>query len=319
MNHPESLTTSDTLLEEFHWIMDVLQNIDAGLVVLDRAMQVQLWNSFMQNHSALTPEDALGKNLFTLFPELPEEWFRRKVQTVFELHNSAFTTWEQRPYLFHFLNYRPVTGVAPHMYQNCTIIPLKDPHGEVSHICLIIYDVTEEAVNRIQLQRLSSTDPLTGLLNRQSLEARLTHQCQRFHRTQQPAALLMLDIDHFKRINDTYGHPAGDAVIQATANVLIAGIRDVDAAGRFGGEEFVVALEDTDAAGALVVAERLRRTVEQTVVNHGGPIHFTISLGVAELNAATATPATWLEAADRGLYQAKESGRNRSVVFVEPE
>lgn len=302
-------------LEEFHWLMDVLQNIDAGLVVLDSEIRVQLWNSFMQNHSALTPPEVMGHTLFELFPELPEDWFRRKVQAVFELHTSAFTTWEQRPYLFHFLNYRPVTGTAPHMYQNCTIIPLKDPRGEVRHICLIIYDVTEEAVNRLRLQALSSTDNLTGLLNRKSLEEKLIHECKRFKRHQVPASLVMLDIDHFKRINDSLGHPAGDDVIRATADILRAGIRDVDAAGRYGGEEFVVVLEGTDAEGAAVLAERLRRKIEATIVTHGEDIRFTISLGVAELSATVASPAEWLEAADQGLYLAKESGRNQVQVF----
>lgn len=307
--------TDSSILEEFHWLMDVLQNIDAGLVVLDVDLRVQLWNSFMQNHSAIAPEDALESKLFDLFPELPEDWFRRKVQTVFELHNSAFTTWEQRPYLFYFLNYRPVTGMAPHMYQNCTIIPLKNPRGEVSHICLIVYDVTEEAVNRLQLQRLSSTDNLTGLLNRKSLEEQVTLQFKRFQRNQRPASLLMLDIDHFKRINDTYGHPAGDDVIRAAATVLKDGVRDIDAVGRYGGEEFVVALEDTDAEGAFVVAERLRTAVEQTVVTHGADIRFTISLGICALDSSIASVEEWLEAADKGLYRAKEGGRNRAEIY----
>ncbi len=310
----EKLITTDNLLEEFHWLMDVLQNIDAGLVVLDTEMQVQLWNSFMQNHSAMAPEEVIGRNLFELFPELPEEWFRRKVQTVFELHNSAFTTWEQRAFLFHFLNYRPVTGMAPHMYQNCTIIPLKNPCGEVNHICLIVYDVTEEAVNRLQLQRLSSTDNLTGLLNRQSLEDKLMHQCKRYQRNRRPSSLLMLDIDHFKQINDSCGHPAGDDVIKATAEVLTHGIREIDAAGRFGGEEFVVVLEDTGVSGAFIVAERLRKRIAQTLVVHGRDIHFTVSLGIAELSPAVTTPEAWLEAADKALYRAKEGGRNRAVI-----
>ena len=311
----EKQPTTDTLLEEFHWLMDVLQNIDAGLIVLDSEMRVQLWNSFMQNHSALAPLEVMGRSLFELFPELPEDWFRRKVQTVFELHNSAFTTWEQRPYLFYFLNYRPVTGLAPHMYQNCTIIPLKNPHGEVSHICLIIYDVTEEAVNRLQLQRLSSTDNLTGLLNRKSLEEKLLLQFKRYQRSQRPSSLLMLDIDHFKVINDTYGHPAGDDVIIATADILSEGIREVDAAGRYGGEEFVVTLEETDSDGAMIVAERLRKKIEKTIVTHGDAIHFTISIGIAELGPEHGSVADWLEAADKALYRAKEAGRNQAVVY----
>jgi len=145
--------------------MDVLQSIDVGLLVFDREYKIELWNNFMQNHSALMPSEVMGKRLFDLFPELPEDWFKRKIQTVFLLRNSAFTTWEQRPYLFRFKNYRPITGTAPHMYQNCTIMPLVGSEDEVNHICLIIYDVTDNAVNKegmkaanARLQHLSRTD-----------------------------------------------------------------------------------------------------------------------------------------------------------------
>lgn len=117
------MANSDDFLKEFHWLMDVLQDIDVGLVVLTQDFEIELWNSFMQNHSARLPTQVLGKNLFELFPEVPEAWFKRKVQTIYTLHNPAFTTWEQRPYLFKFRNYRPITGVADFMYQNCTILP----------------------------------------------------------------------------------------------------------------------------------------------------------------------------------------------------
>lgn len=138
----------NNILEEFHWLMDVLQSIDVGLVVFDKEYKIELWNSFMQNHSALMPSDVMGKRLFDLFPELSEGWFKRKAHSVFLLQNSAFTTWEQRPYLIRFKNYRPITGSAPFMYQNCTLTPLMSTQGEVEHICVIIYDVTDNAVNK---------------------------------------------------------------------------------------------------------------------------------------------------------------------------
>jgi len=218
------MSSEKDFISDFHWLMDVLANIDVGLVILDKDYNVQLWNSFMQNHSARSPTEVLGKSIFKSFPELPESWFRRKVETVLVLRNSAFTTWEQRPYLFRFNNYRPITGIAEFMYQNSTIIPLKDTTGEVEQICLIVYDVTEVAINRVQLQSaneklhiLSRTDGLTGLLNRKTWEMELSEEFKRFQRHHHQCSLLMFDIDHFKAVNDNFGHPAGDEVIRQTS------------------------------------------------------------------------------------------------------
>ena len=317
------MADSEDFLKDFHWIMDVLQYIDVGLVVLDKEFNIQLWNSFMQNHSASRPDDILGQNIFKQFPELPELWFRRKAESVFTLQNSAFTTWEQRPYLFKFKSYRPITSLAEYMYQNSTIIPLKDTKGNVDHICLIIYDVTEVAVNRLQIQKaneqlryLSRMDGLTGLLNRKTWETELEEEFLRFARHHHTCSLLIFDIDHFKKINDGYGHPAGDEVIRQTARVLKESIREIDIAGRYGGEEFVVILVDTDAEGALVVAERIRTQMEvNTVTYDNQTIKYTVSLGIAELTTAISDKTQWIDCADQGLYKAKESGRNNSVIY----
>jgi diguanylate cyclase len=310
-------------LNEFHWLMDVLHNIDVGLVVLDLDMHVKLWNGFMQNHSARSSAEVLDVCIFDLFPELPEAWFRRKLQAVTVLHNSAFTTWEQRPYLFRFKNYRPVTGAAEFMYQNCTMLPLTDATGEVNHICLIVYDVTEVAVNRLQLQQanaqlrhISRTDGLTGLLNRKTWEQSLRAEFKRFQRYRHSCSLIMLDIDHFKDINDTYGHTAGDEVIRRTAAILKEGLRESDIAGRYGGEEFVVILVDTDADGAQVVAERLRTRIEASSVPYEQHIiNYTVSLGIAELTPKISDPTMWIDTADRGLYNAKRAGRNQAIIY----
>lgn len=301
-------------LSDFHWLMDVLQNIDVGLIILDEEFNIQLWNSFMQNHSAMGPADVLGKNIFESFPELPEPWFRQKVQSVFVLHNSAFTTWEQRPYLFKFKNYRPVTGIADFMYQNSTIIPLKDTRGKVEHICLIVYDVTEVAVNRLQIQaanlqlhEISRTDGLTGLLNRKTWELDAEQEYKRFKRHEHHCSLVMFDIDHFKNINDSYGHPAGDEVIRQTAAAVKSCIRDIDIAGRYGGEEFTIVLSDTDTEGALVVAERIRNQIQELTVHYEDfAIQFTVSLGVAQLTQQMNNRTAWIDCADKALYQAKK-------------
>jgi diguanylate cyclase len=309
-------------LHDIHWLMDILQNIDVGLVVLKADYTVELWNSFMQNHSARLPSEVLGRNLFDCFPELPASWLTRKVESVKALGNSAFTTWEQRPYLFRFRNYRPVTGMTEFMYQNCTILPINNARNEMTHICLILYDVTEVAANRLQLQRansrlhiISQTDGLTGLLNRKHWEDNLRHEFKRHQRYKHTCSLIMFDIDHFKRINDQYGHPAGDEVIRQAAHAIKKSVRDIDICGRYGGEEFAIGLVDTPAAGAWIVAERLRKTIEGLSIFYDEHIiTFTISLGIAEILPDFESTADWISAADKCLYQAKHQGRNQTVV-----
>ena len=312
------MTQKDELFSDFHWLMDALQTIDVGLVVLNKSFEIELWNSFMQNHSGLMPSEVLSKNIFKTFPELPEQWFTRKAQTVLVLKNATFTTWEQRPYLFKFKHYRPITGVAKHMYQNSTIIPLLNTRGEVERICLIIYDVTDTAVNSLELKaaneklaHISQTDILTGLFNRGYWEERLIEEHQRFKRYQDSCSLVFFDIDHFKKVNDTYGHPAGDEVIRLAAQTVLKEIRDVDIAGRYGGEEFGIILPKTPIKGALEFAERLRKKIETTPIVHDGKtLNCTISLGVSEITAEFGLAKDWLEATDKALYSAKAKGRN---------
>ncbi len=314
---------SNKLFDDVHWQMDILQNIDVGLVVMDENYVINVWNSFMQNHSGKAPEAVLGKSLFEAFPELPETWFKHKAQSVFVLQNTAFTTWEQRPYLFRFPHYRPITGTAEFMYQNSSIIPLLDTNGVARHICLIIYDVTDTAVNKLaqqqankQLQNLSRTDHLTGLFNRGYWELRLIQEFKRFDRYEQPSSLIMLDIDHFKKINDSYGHTVGDEAIRAVSRTIREHTRDLDIPGRYGGEEFGIILTNTNGDGACVFAERLRKTIEEsTIYAEGHVIQFTVSMGVAELNQDLHDHRHWIEKADQGLYRSKEGGRNRVTLL----
>jgi len=314
----------DSIFNDVHWQMDILQNIDVGLVVLDEQYKVVVWNSFMQNHSGKMPEKVLNRSLFSVFPELSEDWFRHKAESVFVLQSATFTTWEQRPYLFRFPHYRPITGTAEHMYQNSTIIPLPNTKGEVTNICVIVYDVTDTAVNKIaqqiateKLKNLSRTDHLTALYNRGYWEQRLIQEFKRFERYQSPCSLIMMDIDHFKRVNDNYGHPTGDEVIRQVSRAIREQVRDLDIPGRYGGEEFGIILTNTPSDGACVFAERLRQKIERMVVHFDGKdIHFTISLGVCTLNDSYKSYKEWLEKTDQGLYRSKEGGRNR-YTFME--
>lgn len=168
-----------------------------------------------------------------------------------------------------------------------------------------------EARNR-ELHELAQRDGLTGLYNRQTIIARAGEHLARGRRSGSPMALLLIDIDHFKRINDTHGHPAGDAALRQVSDCLREGVRGTDDLGRFGGEEFLVVLPDTTTEGARVAAEKLRSLVEQEdAVADGLVLRTTISVGVASTDTdAHATFAALYAAADGALYAAKEGGRN---------
>ncbi|MFT6248687.1 MAG: diguanylate cyclase (GGDEF)-like protein [Cognaticolwellia sp.] len=305
-------------LNELHWLMEMLHNIDVGLVVLDKEYNVQIFNGFMENHSGLLPREVKDKSLFDLFDEIPQDWFERKAESVFLLKNKAFTIWEQRPYLFKFNSYRPVTGSSDFMYQNTTFIPLISSTGEVSHLCLLVYDVTDNAVHKKSLEKaneelaiLSQTDSLTKLFNRGHWESCLQAEYKRWTRSQHPSSLVILDIDHFKKVNDTYGHVVGDEVIRHLSNLIRNHVRETDVSGRYGGDEFVVLLADTPLNNAYVFAERLRKAVEASVIKYNYiELKYTISLGIAEIEQTIKSYEAWIECADAALYHSKDSGRN---------
>jgi diguanylate cyclase len=319
------MSNDQSAMNELHWLIDMVQTIEVGLVVLDRNNDIQLWNGFMENHSGVSPNSIKGKNLFECFPKLPEKWLKQKMESVFLLKNRTFISWEQRPYVFEFKNYRPITGRADFMYQNITLLPLASLTGGITHISIIVYDVTDIATNKIQLksaneqlEELSQTDGLTQLNNRRHWQTCMEHEFERFSRYSDMASLVMIDIDNFKKINDEYGHPAGDKVIQHIAHVLKSSLRETDCAGRYGGEEFAIVLAKTAAEDALTFTERLRKKIEEAEISYKDQIiKVTVSLGINALAASTGNSSNWLSGADKALYQAKQAGRNRSVIYQE--
>ncbi len=165
--------------------------------------------------------------------------------------------------------------------------------------------------------RSALTDALTGAGNRISLENVMNREFDLASRYDQPLSILMLDLDHFKRINDTYGHAAGDYVLKTVAKTLRAASRGVDMTFRYGGEEFVVLLNKTDMTGATITAERLRSTIAGlSIIHDGKEIPVTISVGVAALHKQE-TVHQFMERADRALYSAKRNGRNQ-VMMADP-
>ncbi|MCJ8313176.1 MAG: GGDEF domain-containing protein [Saccharospirillaceae bacterium] len=309
--------------QDFHWMIEMLQTIDVGVVVLNKEYQIKSWNGFMENHSGIDSKDAIDACIFVLFKDMDEFWLRHKADTVFKLKNHAFSIWEQHPYIFKFKNNRPITGVAEFMYQNCTFIPIKDLRGEIDKIAILVYDVTDTAVNKLEaikvteeLKQLSRTDVLTQMYNRGYWEETLVGEFNRFARTNRVSSLVMLDIDHFKKVNDTFGHQAGDAALKMVANTLTQTLRDTDIAGRYGGEEFSIILVDTDAKSSIVFCERLRKVIEKSEIYYAGKqIKLTISLGIYEVHTKLSTYNQWIEGADAALFEAKNSGRNQTKIY----
>ncbi|MDI1291540.1 MAG: diguanylate cyclase [Methylobacter sp.] len=201
-----------------------------------------------------------------------------------------------------------------HLYhEELSIAPVKNSAGEITHFIGIKEDISQRKELEAQLQTLASTDPLTGLFNRRVFLERLEQERAKVARLPHySAVLLMLDLDFFKRVNDTYGHAAGDDVLKTFADITRSTSRTIDVPARLGGEEFAILLSGADQNDALIMAERLRAQVAAMVVDHeAGPVQITVSIGAAHVLPNDKNGEAALHRADAALYEAKDSGRNQ--------
>ena len=202
-------------------------------------------------------------------------------------------------------------GDGREMWGDCVIAPVAEADGSTGGYVAVIRDVSVEHINTQELIDAALTDPLTGLHNRRGLEGRSEALHFRPGGATVTQVWIMVDIDHFKRVNDTYGHEAGDEVLKAVAEALRSTARVADIVARFGGEEFVLVLPDTSAEMAARIAERLRLAIEALSTDVDGQvIRVTASFGVAQ-RAAQESQLEVLERADAALFSSKKDGRNR--------
>jgi diguanylate cyclase (GGDEF)-like protein len=166
----------------------------------------------------------------------------------------------------------------------------------------------------LEVERLAYLDSLTGVYNRRSFLKAAEEEFQRAVRYKSMFAILLLDVDHFKQVNDTYGHLVGDRALITFSSVVSDTIRNVDLVGRYGGEEFVVLMPQTDASQALAAAERIRSLVETTSISHTNPFNITVSIGIAVYQRYDMTIDHILQRSDHALYQAKAKGRNTCCI-----
>ncbi|UUX48583.1 diguanylate cyclase [Nisaea acidiphila] len=182
-----------------------------------------------------------------------------------------------------------------------------------NHLRLRDYALQLEKLNE-ELERLATTDPLTSAFNRRYFMTKLQDELKRSRRYDRSSSVLMLDIDHFKSINDTYGHDVGDIVLIEMVKVLENEIREFDTLARLGGEEFAILLPETNETSAKVSAVRLLDAVRKITIDAGGkPLNFTVSIGCSEFDGDYDTVEAVLKSADLALYEAKHSGRDRVV------
>lgn len=301
---------------EYHQIFDT---INQGLVVLDLNMRVTDWNRWMEMHSSIRAHEIIGRPLYDFFPSLQQKQaFTRAVKCAFGFGSFAYFSQKLHQYLFPMRNPHAGSELFSRMQQHCTLGPLRDDVGQINSLFIAVQDVTEFVLYEHRLIEMTRVDSLTGLYNRRFLNQRLDEELERSTRHGNPLCLMLLDVDHFKQINDTHGHLCGDQVLLSLSAALRTTLRKSDIAARFGGEEFICVLPETTLEHACLLAERCRLKVAGLeLVYHDLPLTITISLGIAEM-APDDTFDSLIKRADDAMYQAKQTGRNRCVRAATP-
>lgn len=302
----------------------ILAQLNSGVIVIDDEFQIHYVNAFIERHASVQLAEIRGQSLFGVFADLPEAWLKRKLMSVLDLKTPAFSSWEQRQYIFKLPHFRPVTSSSQYMAQNCTMLPLESQQSELSLICILIEDATDAFVFQqhlsktlIELEKANRQDGLTKVLNRRYWEEQLKQEIHRAQRYQHPLSLLLFDLDKFKDLNDKYGHLGGDFVLIELAALIGSLLRDSDLLGRYGGEEFGIILPDTPLAGAVEVAERICNAVaNRAMLFNQQTIRTSLSIGVAEFSPKQhLLHDDLIRSADIALYNAKRAGRNRVCIF----
>lgn len=273
-----------------------------GVVVIDSNSCIVEFNRAAENLFGYSLKEVLGRKIDMLMPQQFGAEHRDYVQAA---NGATGVRSGSRG--------REVTGLHKdgHEFPIDVTVGSSGEGGQSFHVG-IIRDISERKRLERELQQQAATDGLTGVLNRRAFTAKSEELIAVALRHDRPLSLLVIDVDHFKKVNDVHGHPAGDAVLRALARMLGAALRTGDVLGRLGGEEFAIVLSETDEAGARDAGERLLQVVRAARIDHEGTaLHITVSIGAAVLRAGEDGFAALFARADRALYRAKNSGRDR--------
>ena len=289
-----------------------LDHVPLGVLVIDKQMRVLFWNACLEDWTGVARAQALGRDVRERVPALWEARYAGRLRDLFEGGSPAVFSSQLHPHLVT----APLRSGRLRVEHTTAVAVPAEAGG--FHALFTLQDVTSlsDAVAayrgaRDEARERAATDGLTGIGNRSHFIAGAARAVAQARRHGRDLALLMLDVDRFKTINDTHGHAAGDATLVRLASVCAASLREGDVLGRLGGDEFAVLLPEASPARAAQVAERLRGTLAETGVDWEGA-HFAleVSVGVASLRAEGDELDTLLARADQALLEAKRSGRN---------
>jgi diguanylate cyclase (GGDEF)-like protein len=289
--------------------------VNLGIIILDRDLKVQRWNRWLEMHTRITAAEIIGSSLPDHFPNLNKNWFIKSCKSVFNVGNFTFLSQKLHNY---FIPITPVHHFDPefkYMQQNCTLGPIYNDKKEIEYIYMIIQDATEVAAYEAKILDINTKDKLTEIQNRRYFESKLKHEIDRHRRYKRPLSLIIIDIDAFKKTNDTYGTQAGDSVLIQLAALFTNRLRVVDTIARYAGEEFAIILPETTIHGAEVVAGQLRDLVRNTRFTFGNEtMNITISLGVISANGDEVTVETLLKKIRGILDDAKTKGPDAVII-----
>ena len=286
----------------------VMESADAVVAVtLDQ--KVVLFSPSAQKLFGYSRDEMIGKPLDTLMPQRYRGDHAEKLEEFHSKGSSARYMGERKSHL---------SGLhkdGTELLLGATILTVTTERGPI--MVAMLRDISERITFQNELTRLASADPLTGQLNRRAFLESFEREWSRAFRYKTGLSLLMFDLDHFKHINDAYGHDVGDLVICRFAELVHSSLRDIDIFGRWGGEEFIAALPHTDIGTARSVAERMRERIAHQQFEAEGhePFSVTVSIGLADIGAGGTAHQQMIKFADNALYEAKNAGRNQVVLW----
>jgi diguanylate cyclase (GGDEF)-like protein/PAS domain S-box-containing protein len=288
-------------------LVTIFENVPANFYVKDINGRYQYGSSYGYRLFGVEPEQAIGRTDAELFPPALAERFADSDRRVLEGKEMASVSFAV-----------PVLGQSRHFAG--VRFPIPGTDGKPIGVCGFAVDVTERIELANELEKLATTDALTGLANRRRFDEHFAAEVARAARSGEPLTLVLCDVDHFKRYNDRYGHLRGDTCLVEVGRALQVVVRrPADLAARYGGEEFALVLPGTSQEGATTLADRLRESVRALAIEHDandGHSIVTLSAGVATVIGAWTTDEIF-GLADRALYEAKNAGRDRHVCVLE--
>ncbi|MDD5211123.1 MAG: diguanylate cyclase [Sulfuricurvum sp.] len=285
-------------IEKFSKAVD---QIDDSVLMTDRMGTITYVNQAFCDHTGFSREEAVGNNPRMLKSGQHDIDFFKNLWKII-LHGDVFRV---------TLVNKKKNGDL--FYENLTITPLKDENGDITGFVYTGKDVTSETMMNQEMERIATIDKLTGVFNRHKFEELYALESERSRRFSQPLSLILIDIDHFKNVNDTYGHDIGDKVLQLLVKIVQKNIRQIDIFARWGGEEFLVLSPSTNFENIQILAEKLRLAIAEAEFPEIS--HITISQGVSVFEEKD-TFSELFKRADKGLYYAKEHGRNQVGITV---